>query len=106
MPPMRIVPPIDVPRERRRRPRPRRPGLAIEELAFHRRKEALDHGVVVAVPATTHAYRDAPGRQGRAVVVAGIDGGFNRSSQHLILKEVCDDPDGCPSVEPLYSDAA
>ena len=42
------------------------------DFALHRRKEALDHGVVVAVAAPAHAARDSVEVQHRSIVFARV----------------------------------
>ena len=67
----------------------RRPGLPVrgevglvDPLHLQAAEDALRHGVVPAVALATHAALDASGLQELLGVLAGVLGGFNRSSQH------------------------
>ena len=52
------------------------------ELGFQRMKEAFDHGIVPAVPAATHARRQAVTGQQLAVQGRGVLGPAVRMMQH------------------------
>ena len=54
----------------------------IHELGFQRMKEAFDHGIVPAVPAATHARRQAVTGQQLAVQGRGVLGPAVRMMQH------------------------
>src|SRR5690606_37875011 len=82
VPTMRVVPALD-PLEGRH------PGFrlaleppTVQQLTLQRREEALGHRVVVGVAYRAHRRHDAGLLAALAEGVAGVLGGFNRSSQH------------------------
>ncbi len=57
---------------------------AVDTFAFEHPEEAFDDRIVVAVRGRAHAAFDAMASKLFAEVVAGVLGGFNRSSQHPV----------------------
>ncbi len=70
--PLAIVKHLDVFEDRSDRLRSRRKPMAVHELAFQRRKETLDDGVVPAITPATHAANDSSSAQLLLVVAAGV----------------------------------
>lgn len=63
VPPLRMVPPVDVLDERAGQAAPRGPRLLMHEPALERREDALHHRIAPAVPATTHVRDRRPLRE-------------------------------------------
>lgn len=62
--------------------------LFAQALSLERREETLHGGVVPAVSTTAHAAYDAVRLKQTLEVLAGVLGGFNWRSQHLIVGEI------------------
>src|SRR5437762_2617961 len=90
MPPPRIVEELDVLDDRVACVRACRPRGVPKQLDFQRREEALRHGVVPAVGASTHAGDHAVPRQQALILGTDVLPKFNRSSQHR-TERGCDD---------------
>jgi len=81
----RVVPTFDVAEQRKPRLGFRPEASAVDQLAFEAREEALRHRVVVGV---AHAARRGPNAELCTALAegnAGVLGGFNPSSQHILI---------------------
>ena len=66
----------------------------VQEFGLEGGEERLGYGVVVGVASASHRHRDAGLLAAGPERSRGVLGGFNRSSQHLRVKEVCDESKG------------
>ncbi len=59
----------------------------VHELALQRPEETFHAGVVPAIACAAHAGRDAV-RGEQLLVLPGSQGGFNRSTQHWVVRRI------------------
>ena len=87
---MRAVPAFDVAEEDEPGVRMRREAMLREAFTLERGEETLDHGVIVRIASRAHGRLHAeqltPLPEGKGSVL----GGFNRSSQHRVVRQTID----------------
>ena len=83
MAPFDVVEVVDVVAYRLGRSFSGRVPLVVDEFCSERRKKTFGDGVVPGVALTAHAATHPLGSQLGAVVVTGVRGEFNGSSQHV-----------------------
>ena len=90
MPPDRIIKALHEVKHVRARRVSRRTRLARGPLRLERREETLHDGVLPHVTGPTHAAGNAQRVQRPLQLRARILGGFNRSSQHRVVRQIVD----------------
>ena len=86
----RVVPALDVSEQRESRLGLRLETPSIDQFALEARKEALRHGVVVGVTDASHRWPHTELAAALTERQARVLGGFNSSSQHILM-ESCDE---------------